>query len=94
MQALVGKRPEMGKVLMQDEWNFQGGSREAPMLRLVIDMDEGVRKEAVSAVLSACLANSDSVPQGIVENVAERVMDKKVSVRKVAMEGLARLWQK
>ena len=94
MQALVTKRPEMGKILMEDEWNYMGGSREAPMLKLVIDPDEGVRKDAVSAVLSSCLLNSDSVPHTIVELVAERVMDKKASVRKVVMQGLAELWQK
>eukprot|EP00802_Teleaulax_amphioxeia_P001810 Tamp_01812.p1 GENE.Tamp_01812~~Tamp_01812.p1 ORF type:complete len:1494 (+),score=242.23 Tamp_01812:44-4483(+) len=64
------------------------------LLKLVIDPDEGVRKDAVSAVLSACLLNSDSVPHTIVENVSERVLDKKASVRKLAMEGLAKLWQK
>jgi hypothetical protein len=94
MQALVTKRPEMGKILMEDEWNYMGGSREAPLLKLVIDPDEGVRKDAVSAVLSACLLNSDAVPHAIVEYVAERIMDKKPSVRKLAMEGLAMLWQK
>ena len=94
MQALVTKRPEMGKVLMEDEWNYMGGSREAPLSKLVIDMDEGVRKDAVSAILSVCLINSEAVPQAVLESVAERVLDKKFSVRKQAMEGLAMLWQK
>jgi len=94
MQALVDKRGEMGKILMEDEWNYMGGSREAPLLKLVIDIDEGVRKEAVAAVLSACLNNAESVPHSILECVAERVMDKKPAVRKQTMEGLSRLWQK
>lgn len=94
MQALVTKRPEMGKLLMEDDWNYMGGSREAPLRQLVIDPDEGVRKEAVSAVLSACLVNSDSAPHGIVAFVADRVVDKRPAVRKQAMEGLAALWQK
>ena len=75
MQALVTKRPEVRKILMEDEWNYMGGSRKAPLLKLVIDIDEGVWKEAVAAVLSACLVNADSVPQSILEYVTERVMD-------------------
>ena len=94
MHALVTKRQEMGKILMHDDWNYMGASREAPLLTLVIDPDEGVRREAVAAVLSSCLVNADAVPQGIIEVVAERVLDKKPSVRKQAMEGLAMLWQK
>ena len=94
MQALVTKRPDMGKLLMEDDWTYMGGSREAPLLKLVADPDESVRKEAVYAVFSACLADSDSTPQGILECVAERILDKKPGVRKVAMEGLAKLWQK
>lgn len=44
-----------------------GESREAPMCLLVVDADEGVRSEAVKAVLDLCQHNSDAVPPAFLQ---------------------------
>ncbi len=79
--------------MMQDQWVMLGETRDAPMCLLVVDSDEGVRSEAVKAVLDLCEHNSDAVPPAFLQHVAERCMDKKAEVRHAAIAGLARLWR-
>ncbi|EKX46703.1 hypothetical protein GUITHDRAFT_107481 [Guillardia theta CCMP2712] len=91
---LVSKRPELSKAFMEESWVANGDERDAPMRLLVIDSDEGVRCESVSAVFDLSLSNPETIPTEFLKYVSERVMDKKASVRKKALEGLANLWQK
>eukprot|EP00960_Hanusia_phi_P067795 766704-Hanusia_phi.AAC.3 len=91
---LVSKRPELSKAFMEESWVANGDERDAPMRLLVIDSDEGVRCESVGAVFDLSLNNPETIPTEFLRHIADRVMDKKASVRKKALDGLANLWQK
>jgi hypothetical protein len=94
IQHLVLKRPELAAGFLQEPYIVNGEEREAPMIRLVIDHEESVRKQAVLAGVDICLHHGEVVNLAFLEHIGGRVRDKKESVRRAAAEGLSQLWHK
>ncbi|KAJ1482123.1 armadillo-type protein [Baffinella frigidus] len=94
MHHLILKRPELAPGFIQESYIVAGEDREAPFMRLIIDGDEGVRKQAIISGVDICLHHAEAVPLAFLEQVGGRVRDKKESVRRAAAEGLAKLWHK
>lgn len=61
---------------------------------LLVDREERVRYTAVRAVWEAALDNVLVVNSTIITEISKRVLDKKINVRMLALDGLAKLFDK